>query len=67
LNVPRGVALDAGGNVYIVDTDNYRLRFMPKTSGTYFGQPMTANYIYTLTGAGGAGFNSDNVVATTSL
>ena len=65
LNLPYGVAVDASGNVYIVDNNNYRIRMVPKVSGTYFGKTMTANYIYTIAGNGGT-TATDYVVATSS-
>ncbi|MBK8576534.1 MAG: hypothetical protein IPN90_12955 [Elusimicrobia bacterium] len=54
------------GNVYISDSNNHRIRFIPRVTGTYFGQPMTADSIYTIAGTGTGGFNSDNVVATSA-
>jgi hypothetical protein len=66
IKTPKNVSLDAGGNVYIVDGGNNRIRFVPKTSGTYFGQTMTANYIYTIAGNGTAGYLADNVAATST-
>ena len=44
--------VDAAGNLLIADTDNDVIRFVPKTSGTYYGQTMTADDIYTVAGAG---------------
>jgi hypothetical protein len=64
INSPRDVTVDDNGNVYITDTGNHRIRFIPIANGTYFGQTMTANSIYTIAGTGTAGYNSDNVSAT---
>ena len=44
--------VDAAGNLFIADTDNDVIRFVPETTGTYFGQSMTADDIYTIAGAG---------------
>ncbi|MBL8023262.1 MAG: hypothetical protein JNK54_03120, partial [Elusimicrobia bacterium] len=66
LKLPSGVSLDGAGNVYIADTDNYRIRFVPQVTGTYFGQSMTASYIYTIAGNGTSGFLADDVAATST-
>jgi hypothetical protein len=63
LYYPGSTHIDDYG-VYIGDLYNYRIRFIPKQSGTYFGQSMTANYIYTIAGNGTAGYNGDNYLAT---
>ena len=46
------IASNATGNVAIVDGADSRVRFIPTTSGTYFGQAMTAGDIYTVAGNG---------------
>ncbi|MGC9292625.1 MAG: hypothetical protein ACP5EP_07855 [Acidobacteriaceae bacterium] len=56
LNNPKGVALDSAGNLYITEIKNNDVRMVPAVSGTYFGQTMTANYIYTIAGNGTAGY-----------
>ncbi|MBK8871068.1 MAG: hypothetical protein IPN19_08455 [Elusimicrobia bacterium] len=66
INSPQGVSVDASGNVYIADSSNNRIRFVPKVGGTYFGQAMTANYIYTIAGNGTAGYLADDVAATST-
>ena len=35
----------------MADTNNNRIQMVPVTSGTYFGQVMTANYAYTIAGS----------------
>ncbi len=54
LNWPQGVALDASGNLYIADTRNNRIR---KVSG---------GEITTVAGNGTAGYNGDNIPATSA-
>jgi hypothetical protein len=66
INYPRAVSVDSVGNVYIADYSNHRIRFIAKTTGTYFGQAMTANYIYTIAGTGSGGYVADNVAATST-
>jgi sugar lactone lactonase YvrE len=62
LRSPMGICSDSVGNIYIADYLNTRIRFVAKTSGTYFGISMTANYIYTI--AGGGTQLGDNGLAT---
>ncbi len=57
LNIPEGVAIDSAGNVYIADSGNNRIRMVPVSSGTYFGQSMIANDIHTIAGGGTGGLN----------
>ncbi len=66
---PNGVTVDSSGNLYIADSSNNRIQFVPKASGTYFGVSMTANDIYTIAGssAGTAGSSGDGGAATSAL
>ena len=50
---PAGVALDAAGNLLIADSD--RIRVVAASTGTFYGQPMTAGDIYTVAGGGSNG------------
>ena len=43
-----GVALDSTGDLAIADPSNGRVRFVPGASGTFYGKPMTAGYVYTI-------------------
>lgn len=52
LNLAQNMTVDQFGNLYIGDTADHRIRMVPATSGTYFGQAMTANFIYTIAGNG---------------
>ncbi len=49
LNGPDGVAVDSNGDIVIGDHYANEVNFIPATTGTYYGQSMTADYIYTLT------------------
>jgi hypothetical protein len=55
LNHPSGIAVDAAGNLYIADTANCRVRVLPAANGTYFGQTMLAQHLYTVAGTGVCG------------
>ena len=50
LNSPSGVAVDASGDLLIADTGNERVRVVAATTGTFYGQAMTAGDIYTIAG-----------------
>jgi uncharacterized protein (TIGR03437 family) len=52
LNEPSQVAVDAGGNIYIADTSNHRVRLVT-----------TDGNIATIAGTGDAGYNGDNGAA----
>ncbi|MHB1583948.1 MAG: NHL repeat-containing protein, partial [Acidimicrobiales bacterium] len=59
LNGPEGVAFDAAGDLFIADTAASRITEVPATSGTQFGQAMTAGDTYTVAGNGVEGVASD--------
>jgi hypothetical protein len=59
-----GVAIDQHGNLVIADTFNQRVRVVAASTGTFYGQPMTAGNIYTVAGNGTAGFAGDGSSAT---
>jgi NHL repeat-containing protein len=63
---PHAVAIDAAGNVIIADTDNLRIRVIAATTGTFYGQAMTAGDIYTVAGNGAFGFSGDGGPATSA-
>jgi trimeric autotransporter adhesin len=57
LYYPCGVTLDASGNIYIADTDNYRIRMVTKSTGI----------ISTVAGTGSYGYSGDGGLATSAL
>ena len=56
---PAGVSVDSTGNLAIADSSNNRIRVVAATSGTFYGQAMTAGNIYTVAGTGTAAFAGD--------
>jgi len=65
---PIAVAVDPAGNVVVADTDfggapadmgNNRVRVVAVKTGTFYGQAMTADDIYTVAGNGAFGFSGD--------
>ena len=60
------MTLDAAGDLLIADTANYVVRFVPVTSGTYFGQSMSADDIYTIAGTGTSGYSGNGGPATSA-
>ncbi len=64
LDKPQGVAIDAAGNLLIADTRSNRVRVLPQSTGTFYGQSMNAGFIYTVAGGGTAG-TGNGIPATT--
>lgn len=62
LNEPRGLAVDAVGNVLIADSFNNVVRVIARVNGNPYGVAMTAGNIYRIAGsaAGTAGYVGDN-------
>jgi hypothetical protein len=60
----RGVAADGNGNLLIADTLDARVRVVAATSGSFYGQAMTAGDIYTIAGDGNGGASGDGGPAT---
>jgi hypothetical protein len=56
LNSPQGITVDFGGNLYIADTDNQRIRRVDAVAGT----------ITSVAGNGTAGYSGDSNAATTA-
>src|SRR6266571_3119217 len=52
ISFPSGVAIDGSGSLLIADSSFERIRVVPVTTGTFYGQAMTADHIYTVAGDG---------------
>ncbi|HEY3955986.1 MAG TPA: hypothetical protein VGM53_21650 [Streptosporangiaceae bacterium] len=63
---PESAAVDAHGNLVIADTGNNRVRVVAGSTGTFYGQPMTAGDVYTVAGDGTIGYTGDGVPATST-
>jgi len=61
LGSPVDAAYDPYGNVVIADQDNNVIRVVAASTGTFYGQAMTAGRIYTIVGDGNAGYSGDTV------
>ncbi len=55
LDHPAGIAVDAGGDVFVADTANCRVRVLPARSGTILGHAVTAGAVATVAGTGVCG------------
>jgi len=66
LGDPNDVAIDGAGNLAIPDTSNNRIRVVAASTGTVYGQPMTAGDIYTVAGNGTQGFSGTGGPATSA-
>jgi hypothetical protein len=55
---PGSLAFDSQGDLAIGDGGNYRTRFVPASSGNYYGQPMSKGDIYGIAGNGENGANA---------
>src|SRR5213080_4421501 len=63
---PTGVAVDGAGNLLIAAFDNCRIRVVAASTGTFYGQAMTAGHIYTVAGNGIRGLSGDGGPATSA-
>ena len=61
---PWSVALDGQGNLVIADEGNNRVHVVAASTGTFYGQAMTAGYIYTVAGDGRTRYNGTAIPAT---
>ncbi len=61
-----GVAVDGGGNVYIGDFDNQRVREVYSTGAIPNVSSPAVGDVYTVAGTGASGYNQDNIPAYTA-
>jgi NHL repeat-containing protein len=64
LNNPQDVTVDPAGNLVIADVNNNRVRVVAASTGTFYGQAMTAGDIYTVAGTGVLGYSGNGGPAT---
>jgi sugar lactone lactonase YvrE len=64
LGGPDGVAVDGNGNIAVAAGSVFRIRVIAATTGTFYGQAMTAADIYTVAGNGPFPFSGDGGPAT---
>jgi hypothetical protein len=55
LDEPTGIAVDRGGDLFIADTANCKIRVVPAASGSVLGQGVERDHIYTVAGTGVCG------------
>jgi hypothetical protein len=66
LSFPTGAGVDAHGNVLIADGSNNQIRAVAASTGTFYGQAMTAGHIYPIAGNGTSGYSGDGGPATSA-
>jgi trimeric autotransporter adhesin len=64
LSQPPGVAVDGAGDLVIADSGANQVQAVAASTGSFFGQSMTAGHIYTVAGDGKQGFGGDGGPAT---
>jgi NHL repeat len=66
---PYGIAVDTDGNLFVTDTNNYRIREVScgtGISGCVHASGQTAGDVYTIAGTATAGYNGDSQPATSA-
>ena len=64
---PGGLAVDAAGNVILADALINRVRLVAVSTGTFYGQAMTAGDIYTIAGGGTGGLGDGGPATSAEL
>src|ERR1700728_3572628 len=67
LDNPGSVAVDGAGHLVIADTDNSRVRVVAASTGTFYGQAMTAGDIYAVAGGGDGGLGDGGPATSAEL
>jgi len=63
---PDGTAVDSHGNLLIASGYTVKIRVVAGSTGTFYGQAMTAGDIYTIAGNGTQGYSGDGGPATSA-
>ena len=66
LYLSTGIDLDSTGNIYIADSGNNRIRFVPAANTILNQTSYSAGNIYTIAGNGTAGYSGDGGIATSA-
>jgi sugar lactone lactonase YvrE len=66
LTQPQDLAVDSSGNLFFSDLYGYRVRMVCAAGGTFFGQVMASNIIYTIAGNGTGGYSGDGIIGTSA-
>jgi hypothetical protein len=66
LDIPEGVAYDSVGDLFIGDSVNNRIRYVPAVPGVLNGKAVTAGDVYTVAGNGNTGDSGDGGPATSA-
>ena len=67
LRGPYQAAVDRAGNLLIADASNNRIRVLAARTGTFYGQAMSAGYIYTIAGGGSSGVGDGGLATRAGL
>jgi trimeric autotransporter adhesin len=60
------LAVDQAGNLVIADSFSDVVQVLAESTGTFYGQAMTAGQVYTVAGDGTQGYNGDGIPATSA-
>ena len=63
---PIEATVDSSGNLIYSDYGSDRIQVIANSTGTFYGQSMTAGYLYSLAGSGTYGYSGDGGAATSA-